>query len=59
MDCCHVSNEPDRKHKQPDIRKVSVAIGMALFAHLNKADHWDQHTDIPKPTGKEVRSLLS
>src|SRR5262245_19861492 len=58
VDCCQVSNEPNCKHKQSDMRKVSVAIGMALLAHLNEADNWDQHIGIPEPPSEQVRSLL-
>src|SRR5205823_11763613 len=32
---------------------------MALFTHLNKADHWNQHNQVPEPTGKQIRSLIS
>src|SRR5438876_10376612 len=32
---------------------------MALFTHLNKPDHWNQHNQVPEPTGKQITSLIS
>ena len=39
--------------------EVGVAVGVALFSNLNKANHWDQHNEIPQPASEQVRSFLS
>src|SRR5437868_14020754 len=32
---------------------------MALFSNLNETNHWHEHTEIPEPSGEQVRSLAS
>ena len=42
-----------------DVRQVGIAVSMSLFANLDDPDNWHQHADIPEPSSKDVRTLLS
>src|SRR2546429_2780310 len=37
--------------------QIGIAVGMALFSNLDEANHGDEHTEIPKPAGEQVRSF--
>src|SRR5438270_13810732 len=39
--------------------EVGIAVGMALFSNLNKANYWNEHPEIPEPAGEQVRSFAS
>src|SRR5205814_5071227 len=54
-----IRNTPDDGNRDTDLRKVHVTIGMRLRADLNNSNHRDEHAEIPKPTGKQVRPCSS
>src|SRR5579872_389054 len=52
----YVSGAPHDHHKNSDERKVSIAIGHGLIAYLNDSDYRYQRSQIPEPTGHDVRA---
>ena len=46
-----ICRRPGERDKQTDMGKVGIAVCMSLYSHLNHADHWDEHYQIPEPAG--------
>src|SRR5436190_236637 len=57
--CGNMRDKPHCEHKQTDVGEVRIAVRVALFSNLDEANHGDKHTDIPEPSGEEIRSFPS
>src|SRR5437762_7645117 len=56
---CKVCYSPDDEKKETDVRQVGITVSVSLFANLNDPDDRHHHTDIPEPSGKDIRTFLS
>ena len=48
---------PGKRHVEPDLRQIRVAVGHRLIAHLHQPDHGHQCPKVPEPPKEQVRAL--
>ncbi len=53
----HVRGAPGKRHVEPDLRQIRVAVGHRLVAHLHQSDHRHQGPKVPEPAEEQVRAL--
>src|SRR6266853_4212388 len=54
-----IDNPPCRCDVEPDLRQISVAIGMRLTSHLHQSDYRQKHDQVPTPPNDEIRISFS